>query len=405
MQTKLIKSDTEHESALARISELFNAAVGTPEGDELELLVHLVEKYEEQVSPIDLPDPIEAIRFRMDQQGLKQADLVPYFGNKSKVSEILNGKRSLTLSMIRKLNSGLGIPADVLLQEPGQSLCSEHEDINWGALPLTEMLKRNWFSGFKGRAPDLLEQAEEVLGPFLFPNGYDCRTQPMAARKTKKIQKLSSDHALWAWQARVLQLSEQQAVGAYQAEAMTEDFMQSVIRLSRLSDGPLQARRLLVQNGISTIILHHLPSTHLDGAAMIRPDGRPVIALTLRYDRLDNFWFTLAHELGHVALHLAKGEKLVFLDDLTKDRSESKLEIEADEFAENILLRDGDLASLISSRPTTAQIQTIASKHNIDPSIVAGRVRHMRKDYTILPRCLGNRQLRKHFPDYKEGVA
>jgi len=120
MKAKLIKNDADHAAALARIEDIFDAKPGTPEGDECELLVHLVEEYEAQHHAIDLPDPIEAIKFRMEQQGLKQADLIPFIGNKSKVSEVLSRKRPLSLAMIRGLHKGLGIPAAVLLQEPGK---------------------------------------------------------------------------------------------------------------------------------------------------------------------------------------------------------------------------------------------------------------------------------------------
>ena len=119
---KVIKTTSEYERALARVKELFTAKSGTTDGDELELLLLLVETYEEKEFPIDLPDPIEAIRFRMEQGRLKPKDLIPIFGSKSKVSEVLNGKRQLSLTMIRKLVSELGIPAEVLLQERGAVL-------------------------------------------------------------------------------------------------------------------------------------------------------------------------------------------------------------------------------------------------------------------------------------------
>jgi HTH-type transcriptional regulator/antitoxin HigA len=98
------------------------AKPGTAKGDELELLLLLVEKYEEQAFPIDLPDPIAALRFRMEQANLKPKDLVPYIGSKSKVSEVLSGQRPLSLTMIRKLVAGLGIPAEVALRaKPARS--------------------------------------------------------------------------------------------------------------------------------------------------------------------------------------------------------------------------------------------------------------------------------------------
>jgi HTH-type transcriptional regulator/antitoxin HigA len=115
MRPRVIKTEADYEATLARIEEILEARPGTPEGEELDLLVTLVELYEETAQPIDPPDPIAAIRFRMSQQGLMQRDLVPYIGSASKVSEVLSGKRGLSLSMIRRLRDGLGIPGEVLL--------------------------------------------------------------------------------------------------------------------------------------------------------------------------------------------------------------------------------------------------------------------------------------------------
>ena len=122
---KQIQTEAENEAALARLDEIFDAKLGTPDGDEAELLIALIETYERVAYPIDLPDPIEAIRFRMNQAELKSIDLIPFIGSASKVSEILSGKRPLSIAMIRRLVSGLGIPAEVLLQEPGAKLSAE----------------------------------------------------------------------------------------------------------------------------------------------------------------------------------------------------------------------------------------------------------------------------------------
>src|ERR1044072_4438282 len=120
---KVIKSEKEHAAALAEISSLIDRDPdpGTPDADRLELLSLLVENYESNTYAKRALDPIEAIRFRMEQQNLKQADLAAYLGSRSKVSEVLSGKRSLTLSMIRALHSQLGIPANALLRESGLS--------------------------------------------------------------------------------------------------------------------------------------------------------------------------------------------------------------------------------------------------------------------------------------------
>ena len=114
MITKVIKTQEAYEAALAEIETLIdlNPQAGTPEAEQLELGSLLVEQYESEKFPIGLPDPVEAIEFRMEQQGLTPRDLIPYIGSRSKVSEILSRKRSLTLTMIRALHEGLGIPAE-----------------------------------------------------------------------------------------------------------------------------------------------------------------------------------------------------------------------------------------------------------------------------------------------------
>ncbi len=117
MKPKIIKTATQSQAAMTRIESIFDAKPGTEKGDELELLLLLVERYEEKAFRIDLPDPIAAIRFRMDQQNLKPKDLVPYIGSMSNVFEVLGGQRPLSLTMIRKLVTQLGIPGEVLLQE------------------------------------------------------------------------------------------------------------------------------------------------------------------------------------------------------------------------------------------------------------------------------------------------
>ncbi len=119
MKPKIIKTEAEYEGVMSRIEKLFDAKPGTPRGDELELLLLIVGEYEETAFPIDLPNPIAAIRFRMDQHNLKPKDLVPFIGSKSKVSEVLSGRRPLSLKMIRNLSTKFGIPAEVLLQESG----------------------------------------------------------------------------------------------------------------------------------------------------------------------------------------------------------------------------------------------------------------------------------------------
>jgi HTH-type transcriptional regulator/antitoxin HigA len=120
MEATVIKTDSGHQSALAEMERLMDAPETPANLERMELLAILIEDYEKTRFPIPYPDPIEAIKFRMEQAGLAQKDLVPYLGSASKVSEVLNGKRSLSLTMIRALSAGLGIPAEVLLRKPGK---------------------------------------------------------------------------------------------------------------------------------------------------------------------------------------------------------------------------------------------------------------------------------------------
>lgn len=125
---RIIKNNDEHAIAMGRLIELASGDLqpGTDEFDEFELLGLLIEHYENSAYPMDKPDPIDAIKFRMDQQGLSQADMRQFIGSASKVSEVLNRKRPLSLSMIRRLHDGLGIPADILIQNM--------DDIEWSEI-------------------------------------------------------------------------------------------------------------------------------------------------------------------------------------------------------------------------------------------------------------------------------
>ena len=116
MNIKPIKTKKDYEQALARLEVIFEAKKGTPKGDELELLGMLVDNYENEKFPIGFPDPVEAIKFRMEQLGYTQTDLAKVVGLKSRASEILNRKRKLSLEMIRQIHNSLNIPTEVLIQ-------------------------------------------------------------------------------------------------------------------------------------------------------------------------------------------------------------------------------------------------------------------------------------------------
>ena len=120
MEIKPIKTKADHRAALKAVEELMAARQGTRDGERLDVLVTLIEAYERRHFPMELPDPIDAIRFSMEQKGLTAKDLVPMIGQINRVYEILNGKRPLTLQMIRRLHRDLGIPVESLIREPGE---------------------------------------------------------------------------------------------------------------------------------------------------------------------------------------------------------------------------------------------------------------------------------------------
>jgi len=115
MQIRPIRNEQDHDAAISRIAKLMNAKPDSAEGDELDVLATLVDAYEAKHFPIDVPDPVTAIQFRMEQQGLTRKDLEPMIGSRARVSEVMTRKRGLTLTMVRRVRSGLGISADLLV--------------------------------------------------------------------------------------------------------------------------------------------------------------------------------------------------------------------------------------------------------------------------------------------------
>ena len=150
-----IRTEEDLERALARIDEIFDAKEGTPEGDELDVLADLVELYESKREMFGYPDPVDAIAFRMDQAGLTRRDMVPLLGSTARVAEVLSGKRAITMPMARALHQHLGIPAEVLLREPG----GDSGAIDFLKFPLKELVKRGWI----GDVPDLRANAEQLI--------------------------------------------------------------------------------------------------------------------------------------------------------------------------------------------------------------------------------------------------
>lgn len=422
---KVIKTEEEYQEALARLSGLMDSAPGSEEESELELLAILIQKYEEQHYPIALPDPIEAIKFRMEQQGLTRKDMIPYFGSQSRVSEVLGRKRPLSLSMIRALHEGLGIPAEVLLQESGKTL----DDLVFDPqdFPLKKMLANGYFPGARDLR-HLKEDAQEFISRLLSPldkfsdqmvycrrsappktsavgisNGHAKYQADSGSVDMEKDSPSAStnEKALKAWQAKVLLDCRDQEINKKSSKPVSRSFISDIVKLSSFEKGPWFARQVLLDNGIHFIIEPHLPQTYLDGACFKAEDGLPVVALTLRHDRLDNFWFTLVHELVHIHLHLDH-ENVAFFDDVEHQMTHrcDPMEEEANELTSELLIPmkmwELEKTRFISQVDEDAVV-SFAEDLGISPAIAAGRIRWETGDYSIFSDLVGNRKVRPLF--------
>ncbi|TFG92833.1 MAG: ImmA/IrrE family metallo-endopeptidase [Syntrophobacterales bacterium] len=408
MINRLIKNEEDYSRALSRIEQLMDAEVGTAEMDELELLTALVEMYEERHFPINWPDPIDAIKFRMEQLGLGQKDMGPFIGNKSKVSEVLNGKRPLTLAMMRAIHKGLGIPAEVLLKELGGQFPATLPDIDWSRFPISEMAKRGWVTSVNG----MREKAEEVMLPFVeAAGGFDAVPAPLLRQGIAgRLNAKADRYAVTAWCMRIATLALKGPLTTlFQNKNLTPPVLKDIAKLSYFKDGPFLAREYLAKQGIHLIVVPHLKKTYLDGGAMLLPDGNATIALTLRQDRLDNFWFGLLHELAHLMLHLSNQCRLI-VDDLdmrshNKD-NEDQIENEADDTASKALIPERYWSFLDAEKvPKTVDLLALATKLKIHPALLAGRIRFKHDNYKILWNLLGKGEVRKLFPEYAQEAS
>jgi len=398
MNPRVIKTDADHKRAIEEVESLImlDPAPGTHEAERLDLLSLLIEKYEMEKFRIGRPDPTEAIRFRMEEGGLKQRDLIPFIGSKSKVSEVLAGKRPLTVSMIRALHHGLGIPAEVLLQETQQeNRCDELLQLD--KFPLKEMAKRGWL---KATEDELDSNWQKLIERFFEPLG-GLQYLPALCRRTlvERSGKAMDKYALWVWSARVLIKANSVRLPNYIPGTVNRHFIEQVIHLSFSDKGPIEAKDYLTQYGILLVIEPHLPRTHLDGAALLSKEARPVIGLTVRHDRIDNFWFNLVHELIHIEKHLKSTDE-AFMDDLDSDPGSDPREREADRIAGEIFIpRTIWKRSDAYRQRTPDAVHELALQLRIHPAIIAGRIRHDSRNFYILSQMLGRGRVRKLFPD------
>lgn len=392
---KVIRTQRQYEQYLDEIMLLMarGLELTSAESDHLELLSVLVEDYENNRYPVEPPDPIDAVLFRMHEKGLKKVDLIPYFGTSSRVSEVLNRKRPLTVQMMRELAVGLGLSADTLLGLTA-SPKPKTDDLDWSMFPVKEMSRRGWLANLTSRAKTTTEDA--VRG-FIADAGLQFGAASFRRTISGEAQSPSTRYSLYAWLARVVQRARvlKSKAARYDHNVLSASFLRELAQLSWLDRGPLLAVEFLNKHGIVVVIEDHLKGTQLDGAALRDIDGTPIVGLTLRYDRIDNFWFTLLHEVVHLWKHVDEQE--AFLDDLDAS-SDDRREAEANRFA-----REAFIPRLIWKRspayqsPSRETVLQLSHQLRIHPAIIAGRLRRETGNYKLLGDIVGQNEVRALF--------
>ena len=396
---KFIKTESDYKEALDLIKVLLShdPDPSSDEGEQLSLLSTLVQDYESRSLPESLPNPIDAIKFRMEQSDLKPVDLIPYIGSRGRVSEILAGKRQLTLDMVRALEVGLGIPAKVLIRKPEIESNSEYQ--GWDNRLVAEMESRGYFGSRSLKKHSKLE----LLKDFFSSISAQPQMAMMLRKSNYRSSLLTDKRALIAWSNRVIQKAKKiKVTKKYKDGSIDLNFMQEFVKLSSQENGVILAQKHLKDIGIILVIEPHFSKTYLDGAAILVNKENPVIGLTLRHDRLDNFWFTLMHELAHISLHYNQDISL-FYDELeTASAGLDEKEQEADELAEESLLPKAKWevspARLI---PSSMAANSLAKELGVHVAIIAGQIRHKGNKYIYLNKIISEAKVRSYFADEK----
>jgi HTH-type transcriptional regulator/antitoxin HigA len=348
--------------------------------------------------------PIILIRARIAQR-LTQRQLAEKLGLKEQQIQKYESEEYASASLRRLVEIARALHLSIeevgdFRQEPIGERRTEARDFDWNLFPIKEMYRRHWFEGFSGSEAAAMAEAGSLVKKFVT----DVIREPAVALHRQRVRSDSvvDNFALLAWECRVLNLAKSiQVTGQYKQGALDEDWFKKLAQESRFPDGPKRAKKYLEEAGISLVIEPHLHHTHLDGAAFLR-GGMPIIGLTLRYDRIDNFWFVLFHELVHVIKHLHKGKEEEIFDDM--DAEPDDREREADELAKEMMIPDHvweiSLARYVRSNES---IISLAEECKINPAIIAGRIRNEANNYIILNELIGQGEVRKCFSDINFG--
>ncbi|MGM5035507.1 helix-turn-helix domain-containing protein [Tardiphaga sp. 803_E3_N1_3] len=395
-----VRSDSQKHERLRNIeSNALQSQIADIERElvDYDLLKSGAVEFAESYALSDLPRVLIQARIA---QGLTQTELAERLSMKPQQIQRYEATEYMSASLSRLIELANELKVRVSQSFVGANTHAQNSlfswsnaaDVDWTRFPLKEMAKRGWL-----KDKDLAESARNY-----FMDAAGAQFATALHRKKVRSGNAPDEFALLAWQARVLDIARTQHLSGLLAPFELNDlWLGELVRLTRDKNGPKKARDLLLSKGISLVIERHLPGTYLDGAAMLAPSGYPVVALTLRYDRLDNFWFVLFHELGHVFLHLHSSLRLDFFDE--EDGSgKDEIEKEADQFALNQLVPEMAWKQCLSRFAMTDEAVLIdAEKLGIDPSIIAGRIRKERANYQIFNSLIGAGIVRSQLEENK----
>lgn len=343
----------------------------------------------------ELPDILIQARIA---RGMSQKDLGDFLGLKEQQIQRYEAERyrSASLDRLIEVSDALGVQIRKRAELVGDRLMGAIAPEAWQSFPVAEMYKRGWFEDFSGTMAEARKAAPELVPAFL--RGAQARyAAPALHRKSVRSSGQIHEAAIAAWEARVRHLAERDPPEcSFDPDLITEAWISALVALTLVEEGPADAVHHLRSIGIALIVEKHLPGTLLDGASLATLDNYAIIALTLRHDRLDNFWFTLFHEIGHLKLHI--GHEFAVIFDETEAPAGSEIEEEADLFAQEALLPAAhwNIGVARFSRNEKA-VLTDAKRFGVGPAVIAGRVRREARDYTLLRGLVGSGVVRRQF--------
>lgn len=328
-------------------------------------------------------------------QGLTQRALAERLGMYEQQVQRYEQERYQTanLARISQIAEALNLTLSIEASAKQEALLKRDDGFDAKKLPVREMKKRGWLSNVQVEGVADAQDHELAANFILQSTG----GQAFASlhKQNLKLGAKANAYALLAWKARVLEKARiiRQKLGS--PRSLDPIFVKRLVALSKDADGIVDAVKLLRSIGVIVVFEEHFASTYLDGAALLLDNQVPVVAMTLRHDRLDNFWFVLLHEIGHIARHRDNGLQDGFFDD-DSVRSVAQFEAEADEFARGALIPEAIWkSSFVKFTKSREQVVEFASRLGVGVPVVAGRIRSERGDYSLFSDLVGSGEVRK----------